>query len=105
VESLQSHCIHTKSSTGPVVHPFAFCHEGPGFNPQGGYLCETGILLLGLSRYNPKNEILELRFVTGTGANIRHTRQRKGIYYKNVMLMYSLLFLPKVCSTVHIYQT
>jgi hypothetical protein len=24
------------SSTGPVVHPFASCHEGPGFNPQGG---------------------------------------------------------------------
>ncbi len=23
------------SSTGPVVHPFAFRHEGPGFNPQG----------------------------------------------------------------------
>jgi hypothetical protein len=34
------------SSTGPVVHPFASRHEGPGFNPQGGYLCETGILLL-----------------------------------------------------------
>ncbi len=23
------------SSTGPVVHPFASHHEGPGFNPQG----------------------------------------------------------------------
>ncbi len=23
------------SSTGPVVHPFASCHEGPRFNPQG----------------------------------------------------------------------
>ncbi len=39
------------SSTGPVVHPFASCHDRPGFNPQGGYLCETGILLLVLSRY------------------------------------------------------
>ncbi len=24
------------SSTGPVVHPFASCHEGPRFNPHGG---------------------------------------------------------------------
>ncbi len=24
------------SSTGPMVHPFASCHEGPWFNPQGG---------------------------------------------------------------------
>jgi hypothetical protein len=40
------------SSTGPVVHLFASHHEGPGFNPQGGYLCETGILLLALSCYS-----------------------------------------------------
>jgi hypothetical protein len=26
----------THSSTGPVVHPFASCHEEHGFNPQGG---------------------------------------------------------------------
>jgi hypothetical protein len=26
----------THSFTGPVVHLFASCHEGPGFNPQGG---------------------------------------------------------------------
>jgi hypothetical protein len=39
------------SSTGPVVHLFASRHEGPMFNPQGGYLCEIGILLLALSRY------------------------------------------------------
>ncbi len=40
------------SSTGPVVHPFASRHEGPRFNPRGrGYLCETGVLLLALSRY------------------------------------------------------
>jgi hypothetical protein len=41
----------THSSTGPVVHLFASHHEGPGFNPQGGYLCETGILPLALSCY------------------------------------------------------
>ncbi len=38
--------------TGPVDYQFASRHEGPEFNPQGGYLCETGILLLALSRYN-----------------------------------------------------
>ncbi len=37
--------------TNPVDYPFASCHEGPGFNRQGGYLSETGILLLALSRY------------------------------------------------------
>jgi hypothetical protein len=41
----------THSSTGPVVHPFASHHEGHRFNPQGGYLGETGILLLALSYY------------------------------------------------------
>ncbi len=30
-------------------YPFASRDEGPGFNPQGGYLCETGICLLALS--------------------------------------------------------
>ncbi len=45
--SLHSHpCI-----TGPVNHPFASLHKGPGFKTPGGYLCETGILLLALSHY------------------------------------------------------
>ncbi len=37
--------------TGPVGYPFASRHKGPGFKSSGGYLCETGILLLSLSRY------------------------------------------------------
>jgi hypothetical protein len=37
--------------TGPLDYPFASCHKGPGFKSPGGYLCETGILLLALSRY------------------------------------------------------
>jgi hypothetical protein len=51
VQSLQSHCIDTQFhwSSGP---PVASHHEGPGFNPQGGYLCVTGILLLALSCYS-----------------------------------------------------
>jgi hypothetical protein len=35
--SLQLH-----SSTGPVVHPFASCYEGPGFNPQGATYVKPG---------------------------------------------------------------
>jgi hypothetical protein len=31
---------------------FASRHKGPRFKSTGGYLCETGILLLALSRYN-----------------------------------------------------
>ncbi len=35
--------------TGPVDYPFASSHKGPGLKSPGGYLCETGILLLALS--------------------------------------------------------
>ncbi len=34
------------SSTGPVVHPFASCHEGPGFNPKGGAYVKLSIVSL-----------------------------------------------------------
>ncbi len=37
--------------TGPVDYPFASHHKGPGIKFPAGYLCETGILLLALSRY------------------------------------------------------
>ncbi len=51
--AISLHLIH--SSTGPVVHPFASPHKGPGFKSPGGYICGTGILLLAMSRYNPDN--------------------------------------------------
>jgi hypothetical protein len=38
-------------TTGLVDYPFASRHKGPGFKTPGGYLCETGILLLALSCY------------------------------------------------------
>jgi hypothetical protein len=38
------------SSTGPVVHPFASHHEGPGFNPKG-VLVWNRDFLLALSHY------------------------------------------------------
>ncbi len=50
-ESLQSHCIHTQflwSSGLPVCFP----SWGMWVQSPGGYTCETGILLLALSRYN-----------------------------------------------------
>jgi hypothetical protein len=37
--------------TGPVDYLFASCHKGPRFKSPGGYSCETGILLLAMSRY------------------------------------------------------
>jgi hypothetical protein len=37
--------------TGPVDYLFASRHKGPRFKSPGGYLCETGILLLALTRY------------------------------------------------------
>jgi hypothetical protein len=47
------------SSTDPVVHLFASLHEGPGFNPQGGYLRETKILLLAFSRYMGDPDVID----------------------------------------------
>ncbi len=37
---------------GPLDYLFASRHQGPKFKSPGGYLCETGILLLALSRYS-----------------------------------------------------
>ncbi len=50
VESLQSHYIHTQFhwSSGP---PVCFPSWGNRVQSLGGYLCETGILLLALSPY------------------------------------------------------
>ncbi len=46
--------------TGPVDYLFASRHKGLRFKSPGGYLCETGILLLVLSRYS-----IVFVFVTG----------------------------------------
>jgi hypothetical protein len=32
----------THSPTNPVGQPYASCHEGPGFNPQGGTYVKPG---------------------------------------------------------------
>jgi hypothetical protein len=52
VESLQSHMILTMFKW---TNLFASRHKGHRFKSPGGYLCETGILLLALSRYNRFN--------------------------------------------------
>ncbi len=50
VESLQSHFILTMSHWSSGL-PIFFPSQGIGFKSSGGYLCETGILLLALSHY------------------------------------------------------
>jgi hypothetical protein len=49
--SLWRACNLTPCLTGPVDYPFASRHKGPGFKSPREYLCETGILLLAMSRY------------------------------------------------------
>jgi hypothetical protein len=49
----------THSLTGPVGQPFASRYEGPGFNLQGGCLCETGIRLLALSHYIGDPDVID----------------------------------------------
>jgi hypothetical protein len=41
-----------------VDYPFASCHKGLGFKSPGGYFCETGILLLALSRYIGDHDVI-----------------------------------------------
>ncbi len=50
VESLQSHCTHTMSHWSSGL-PVCFPSWGTRVQSPRGYLCETGILLLALSRY------------------------------------------------------
>ncbi len=54
VESLS----FTPCRPGPVDYLFASGDEGPGFKIQGGYLCETGILLWALSRYIGEPDVI-----------------------------------------------
>ncbi len=54
VESLQSHFIFSMSHWSSGL-PVCFPSWGTRVQTPGGYLCETGILLLVLSRYKPFN--------------------------------------------------
>jgi hypothetical protein len=58
MESLQSCCIHTQFhwSSGP---PICFPSRGTRVQSPVGYLCETGILLLGLSCYIDDPDVID----------------------------------------------
>jgi hypothetical protein len=68
-----------------VVYPFASRHERPGFNPQGGYLCETGILLRALSHYS---SIIRGKYIYGP------MLQKVSILGIDFLLHFSLLVRP-----------
>ncbi len=57
LESLQSHSIHTMShwSSWPICFP----SRGTWVQSPGGYWCETGILLLALSRYIGDPDVID----------------------------------------------
>jgi hypothetical protein len=57
-KSLQSHFILTMSHWSNGL-PFASRLKGPRFNSPGGYLCETGILLLAVSRYIGDPDVID----------------------------------------------
>ncbi len=58
--ALQSHYIYTQFHWS-VAHPFASCHEGPGFNPQGGTYVNRDSLVsvVSLHYYNYNTYIIQ----------------------------------------------
>ncbi len=64
-----SHASHDVSLV-QWTNLFASRHKGHKFKSPGGYLCETGILLLALSRYNPFFYLLGDPFFGDRGVNV-----------------------------------
>ncbi len=58
MEILQSHCIHTMSHWSSGL-PICFPSWGTRVQSPGGYLCETRILLLTLSRYIGDPDVID----------------------------------------------
>jgi hypothetical protein len=58
VESLQSHCIHTMSHWSSWL-PIYFLSWGTRVQSAGEYLCETRILLLGMSCYIGEPDVID----------------------------------------------
>ncbi len=48
-------------------YPFASRHKGPGFKSPGGYLCETGILLLAMSHYIGDPDVIDIVALSEAG--------------------------------------
>ncbi len=59
VESLQSHMILTMSHWSSRLTCLLPATRVTGSNPLGGYLCETGILLLAMSRYIGDPDVID----------------------------------------------
>jgi hypothetical protein len=59
VESLQSHMILTMSHWSSGLTCLLPATRVTGSNPQGGYLCETGILLLAMSHYIGDPDVID----------------------------------------------
>ncbi len=58
VESLQSHCIHTMSHWSSGL-PVCFLSWGTQVQSPGGYLSETGLILLALSHYIGDQDMID----------------------------------------------
>ncbi len=68
--------------TGPVDYPFALLPVTRGLdsNPLGGYLCETGIPLLALSRYTIQITFWEPNSVCAQGLAVGKVANREQVY-------------------------
>jgi hypothetical protein len=77
-----------------VDYPFASRHKGPGFKSPGGYLCETWILLLALSRYIGDPDVIDHRCSLVCGG--LHPKLSLGPRADNVIIPLDLtqLFCP-----------
>ncbi len=70
--------------TGPVDYLFASRHKGPRFKSPLGYLCETGILLLALSRYIGDPDVIDHH--CGLVCGGPHSEPSLGLLTNNVMI-------------------
>ncbi len=80
--------------TGPVDYLFASRHKGPRFKSPGGYLSETGILLLVLSRYTGDPDVIDHFWGLDWGG--LHPELSLGPHVENVIIPLDLtqLFSP-----------
>jgi hypothetical protein len=90
--------------TGPVDYRFASRHKGPRFKSPGGYLCETGILLLAMSRYrhNILKHMLNITKTIGSRINLLGKiglRPWKSIHCNTVVSSISAILLTQLSHT------
>jgi hypothetical protein len=85
VESLQSHMILTMSHWSSGL-PVCFPPQGTQVQIPWGDLCETGILLLALSRYTRKSRHLSQIYDKGfdTRSSSMRSKYRSPVYHKTI---------------------